>query len=214
MKLKALILALCVAFTAIPANAFFCYYSDDEYYTTFYSIFRSKRGDNVEFIKFCYEDGVEEYHFTPKRFEQGGHYVPTSAAKFNRFGALKYFMSIKGFDDPQIFDAKGYDGSTRTALQYAAIHGNYEMVKFLLDKGASPIKKDPDGRYDALDYAKISGVKSVIDLLEKAHFKAKVLAETIKEERLKEIKSINMNDYEKFLLKYNLNSSKMPNFFS
>ena len=214
MKLKVLLFALCFAFSAIPSNAFYCYFDENELYTSFYSLFKGKRGDNLEFIKWCYEKTVKEYHITPQRFEEGGHYVPTSAAKFNRLGALKYFMSIKGFDDPSIFDGKGYDGSTRTALQYAALHGNYEMVKFLLDKGASPIKKDPDGRYDALDYAKISGVKSVIDLLEKAHFKAKVLAETIKEERLKEIKSINMNDYEKFLLKYNLNSSKMPNFFS
>ena len=214
MKLKVLLFALCFAFSAIPSNAFYCYFDENELYTSFYSLFKGKRGDNLEFIKWCYEKTVKEYHITPQRFEEGGHYVPTSAAKFNRLGALKYFMSIKGFDDPSIFDGKGYDGSTRTALQYAALHGNYEMVKFLLDKGASPIKKDPDGVYDALDYAKMSGVQSVISLLDKAHYKAKVLSDMRREEYIKQIKGIDMNDYERFLLQHNLGSLRALNFFS
>ena len=211
MKLKGLFFALCFAFAAIPGSALQCHYKEGEYYGSFYEIFKSKRGDNVEFIKFCYEEGVRLDGVAPDNIEGDFQYIPISAARFDRMGGLKFFMGIDGFNDPKIFDSNDY---TTTALHFAALNGNYEMTKFLLEKGASPVKKDNKQEHDALYYAKQSGVKEVIDLVHKAWLKAKDLAEVKKEEYKKEIKNIDMNDYEKFKLKHNLGSFKIGMFLS
>lgn len=211
MKLRGLIFAMLFAFAAIPCSAFICHYTNDEMYTSFYSIFKSKRGDDIEFIKFCYEQGVRLDNVRPNDRDGAFLFVPTSAAKFNRMLGLKFFMGIEGYNDPKIFDNNEL---SKTALHFAALNGNYEMTKYLLEKGASPIKKDNERKYDALDYAKQSGVKQVIDLVEKAWRKSSGLATIRQEEYKKEIKSINMNDYEKFKLKHNLNSFKVGIFLS
>ena len=211
MKLRGLIFAMLFAFAAIPCSALQCHYTNDEVYFSFYSIFKNKRGDDIEFIKFCYDEGIRLDNLKPDTREGDFQYIPTSAARFNRMVGLKFFMGIEGFNDPKIFDS---NDMTKTALHFAALNGNYEMTKYLLEKGASPIKKDDERKYDALDYAKKSGVKQVIDLVEKAWRKSSGLATIKQEEYKKEIKSINMNDYEKFKLKHNLNSFKVGMFLS
>jgi len=211
MKLKVLFFTLFFALTALPCSALLCHYDAGEVYYSFYSIFKNKRGNDLEFIKFCYEEGVRLDGVKPSTREDDFQYIPISAARFNRIGGLKFFMGIDGFNDPKIFDSNEY---SKTALQFAALNGNYEMVKYLLEKGASPTKKDEERRYDALDYAKQSGVQSVIDLVNKAWKKVNSAAVAQNEKYEKEIKSLNMNDYEKFKLKHNLGSFKVGMFLS
>ena len=86
----------------------------------------------------------------------------------------------------------------KTPLQAAAEQGRYEVCKYLLDKGASPVKKSYAIHEDAYYYAKESGVESVIRLVGDAWRKWKGLAEARHEEYKKEIQNLNLNDYEKF----------------
>ena len=96
----------------------------------------------------------------------------------------------------------------QTPLQAAAEQGRYEVCKYLLDKGASPLKKSYAIHEDAYYYAKQSGVQSVIKLVGDAWRKWQGLAEVRREEYKQDIKKLNLNDYEKFKLKHNLNVSR------
>ena len=204
MKLKKLSLALilsCACFFSAAAAFSQCWYDGSEIYESFYSLFKGKRGNDMEFIKFCYTQGFGE-KFDRDTVEYG-YYIPNSAAKFGRFEALKFFIN-EGF---RLDDAWERDYILqKTPLQFAAENGNYTIAKYLLDKGASPIKKDSKKKYDAYDYARQGGNSKVIDLVGAAWRKWKGLAAARTEEYKKEIKNINMNDYEQFKLKHNLGS--------
>lgn len=212
MKLKKLSLALilvCVfLFSADAAFSAICGYEGTENYASFYEIFESKRGNEMDFIKFCYEKGFGKK--IDRDTEEYGNYIPNSAAKFGRMEALKFFID-EGF---RIDDTVYLRYNLRkTPLQFAAERGDYEMSKYLLGKGASPIKKDSHKKYDAYDYAKTSGSSRVIDLVGAAWRKWKGLAAARTEEYKKEIKNVNMNDYEKFKRMHNLGSFNANSFW-
>lgn len=213
MKFKnlslALILSCAFLFSADAAFSAICGYEGTESYSSFYLIFKSKRGNEIDFIKYCYEEGFG------KKFDRDtveyGHYIPNSAAKFGRMEALKFFIN-EGFRIDDAFDDGPYR-LTKTPLQLAAERGDYDMSKYLLGKGASPIKKDSQKKYDAYDYAKQSGSSRVIDLVGAAWRKWKGLAAARTEEYKKEIKNVNMNDYEKFKRMHNLGSFNANSFW-
>lgn len=211
MKFKnlslALILSCAFVFSAVEAFSQ-CWYEGNEYYFTFYDIFEGKRGNDVEFIKFCYKEGFDRKF--DRDTEELGYYIPNSAAKFGRLEALKFFIN-EGFRLDDV-----YAHSTilqKTPLQLSAENGNYNMAKYLLDKGASPIKKDSRKKYDAYDYARQGGNAKVIDLVGAAWRKWKGLAAARTEEYKKEIKNVNMNDYEKFKRMHNLGSFNANSFW-
>ena len=212
MKFKklslALILSCAFVFSAVEAFSSKCWYEGSEYYPSFYHIFKGKRGDDIEFIKFCYKEG---FGWEINRdTEELGYYIPNSAAKFGRLEALKFFIN-EGF---RLDDAYAYDRDLqKTPLQLAAERGDYNMSKYLLDKGASPIKKDTRKKYDAYDYAKQGGSQRVIDLVGAAWRKWKGLSAARTEEYKKEIKNVNMNDYEKFKRMHNLGSFNANSFW-
>lgn len=211
MKFKnlslALILSCAFVFSAVEAFSQ-CWYEGNEYYFTFYDIFEGKRGNDVEFIKFCYKEGFNKE--INRDTEELGYYIPNSAAKFGRLEALKFFIN-EGF---RLDDAYAHDFRLqKTPLQLASEKGNYNVAKYLLDKGASPIKKDTRNKYDAYDYAKQGGNTKVIDLVGAAWRKWKGLAAARTEEYKKEIKNVNMNDYEKFKRMHNLGSFNANSFW-
>lgn len=211
MKFKNLSLALILSCTFIlPSSMLFarCSYGGTESYASFYHIFESERGNDIEFIKWCYEEGSD----VPinRDTEDFGYYIPNSAAKFGRMEALKFFIN-KGFRLDDAYDRDIH--LQKTPLQLAAENGNYSISKYLLDKGASPIKKDSRKKYDAYDYARQGGNTKVIDLVGAAWRKWKGLAAARTEEYKKEIKNVNMNDYEKFKRMHNLGSFNANSFW-
>ena len=212
MKFKSLSLALILscAFVFSAVEAFSqCWYEGSEHYESFYSIFDSKRGNDMEFIKFCYTEGFSEK--IDRDTEEYGYYIPNSAAKFGRMEALKFFIN-EGFRLDDAVDRGAYI-LCKTPLQLAAENRHYEISKYLLDKGASPIKKDTRNKYDAYDYARQGGSQRVIDLVGAAWRKWKGLAAARTEEYKKEIKNVNMNDYEKFKRMHNLGSFNANSFW-
>ena len=125
--------------------------------------------------------------------------------------ALKFFIN-EGFRLDDAADRGAYI-LCKTPLQLAAENRYYDISKYLLDKGASPIKKDSHRKYDAYDYAKKGGNTKVIDLVGAAWRKWKGLAAARTEEYKKEIKNVNMNDYEKFKRMHNLGSFNANSFW-
>ncbi len=211
MKFKnlslALILSCAFVFSAVETFSQ-CWYEGTEYYPSFYQLFEGKRGNDMEFIKFCYTEGFGRE--INRDTEEFGYYIPNSAAKFGRLEALKFFIN-EGF---RLDDAYAHDFRLqKTPLQLASEKGNYNVAKYLLDKGASPIKKDTRKKYDAYDYAKQGGNTKVIDLVGAAWRKWKGLAAARTEEYKKEIKNVNMNDYEKFKSMHNLGSFNANSFW-
>ncbi len=133
-----------------------CDYDSRTRYYNWIGVFCSPYGGNMEFIKFCYEDSISRGYKIDKDYTDGIGYVTTSAAGCGRLEGLKFFLD-KGF----YLDEVNSD-STLTPLQIAAEQGHYEVCKYLLEKGASPIKKSFVVHKDAYYYAKESGVESVI----------------------------------------------------
>ncbi len=185
-----------------------CDYDSRTRYYYWEAVFCGPYGGNMEFIKFCYEDALSRGYEIDKDYMDGLGYVTASAAACGRLEGLKFFLD-KGF----YLDEVNRE-STMTPLQLAAERGHYEVCKYLLEKGASPIKKSFVVHKDAYYYAKESGVESVIRLVGDAWRKWQGLSEARREGYKKEIKSLNLNDYEKFKLEHNLGNFKVEKFFS
>ena len=179
-----------------------CDYDSRTRYYYWGAVFCGPYGGDMEFIKFCYEDAISRGYVIDKDYTDGIGYVTTSAAGCGRLEGLKFFLD-KGF----YLDEVNRD-SMQTPLQIAAEQGHYEVCKYLLEKGASPLKKSYAIHEDAYYYAKQSGVHSVIKLVGDAWRKWQGLAEARREQYKKEIQNLNLNDYEKFKLKHNLNVSR------
>ncbi len=112
-----------------------CAYDARTHYHNWPAIFCSPYGGNMEFIKFCYEDSISRGYVIDKDYTDAGGYVTASAALCGRLEGLKFFLD-KGF---YLDEVNRY--SMHTPLQLAADKGRYEVCKYLLDKGASPLKK-------------------------------------------------------------------------
>lgn len=86
--------------------------------------------------------------------------TPLMQAIFNNdTAAAKKLISTKGTD----LDAESSTGVT--ALIYAAIYGNKELVQALIDRGADQLKRDQTGRR-AVDYARANNHGEVAIILE------------------------------------------------
>ena len=196
---------------------YLCAYDEDNAYMNWQGIFCSDYGGNMEFVKFCYEDATSRGYVIDKDYVDAIGYPTVSAAICNRVEGLKFFLD-KGF----YLDESNKE-SRFTPLQGAARFGAYDTAKYLLEKGADPTKKtyEPQpmgfGPYKFLDSYELA-LKSedprVIALLKEAWMKWKGLSEIKRERLIKEIKSLNMNDYEKFKLEHNLGNFKVEAFFS
>ncbi|KAM0511528.1 hypothetical protein ACHAPE_009781 [Trichoderma viride] len=79
------------------------------------------------------------------------------AAELGRLDAVKLFIE-RGVD-VNLADKKG-----RTALHWAAVRDNFEMVQYLLKQGASLEIRDDEGYTPAL-YAAMNGIKSIVETL-------------------------------------------------
>ncbi|KAL8883557.1 MAG: hypothetical protein Q9192_007105 [Flavoplaca navasiana] len=112
--------------------------------------------------------------------DHGGRVYPSNALPAaaqthlpDRTEILAYFLANGApinmieyeFDDDtrKTFDVKGFG----TALHHAARHGNEQMVRFLLEKGAITDLKD-SLKKTAMQYAQENGHPAIVTLLEQA----------------------------------------------
>lgn len=222
MKLKTIIMTLIFALMAIPSfAATLCSFDGTVNYYTWGSALASEYGDNIEFIKFCWEETNKNKNTDPyayniyigqdrATFTENYRSLPAIAARYNRWEAVKFFVE-KGY-------SADYVDCYENALQLTAYKGHYATTKYLLDKGANPLKKSGADSHiianaDAYAFAKKGNNSSVIELVRTAWSAKQKVAEARREEYRKEIQSINMNDYEQFKLKHNLGRFNTSSFW-
>ena len=178
-------------------EAVLCSYNNRDY-TNWGEAFCGPDGGDMEFVKFCYDDAISRGYVIDKDFVDAAGYPTASAAICGQLEGLKFFLD-KGFYLDEV-----NRWSRLTPLQSAAKQGHYQVCKYLLEQGASPIKKSYNGKMDAFDFALASGRQKVIGLIGEAWRKWKGISNIKRRAYIEDINKLDMNDYEKFKLEHNL----------
>lgn len=91
--------------------------------------------------------------------------IKTSTEQKNIFTAVKNGDIKQVKEDLKSVDLNIVDPDGKTLLHLACEYKQVEIVKMLLELGIDKVTRDHDGR-DALNYAKLSGNKKILDLLQ------------------------------------------------
>lgn len=86
------------------------------------------------------------------------------ASMLHSMDVVKMCRALSVGADPNMSSVHQNDGNGCTALRTAAIFGEYDAAKLLIDAGANVNMKDTVGK-TPLDYAIENGHKDVVDLL-------------------------------------------------